>query len=144
MTHFGPFRVKNERKSHKTDTILQEMSIMAVLTEGQINTAKHEMCKKRVRGQRIRRSLKRDLKRLFLRQFAHNGNVSQTCRELLVARNTVYQWLQDDEDFAERYQSLVNKFYPPLQESVSLLSLEELVARMSSHDLARLAKRWCC
>jgi hypothetical protein len=113
-----------------------------VLTEGQIDTAERGIVRKRSRGQRIRRCVKRDLKRLFLQSFGRTGNVSQTCRELLVARNTVYVWMHRDPVFAERYHENEQGLYTPREAAYEPIigGLEERVGMMSDRDLMRAFK----
>lgn len=84
---------------------------MSEHTEGQSDTAERGF--RRTRGQRIKRGQKRDLKRLFLHSYAHTGNFSKTCRELPVARNTIYVWLHRDRAFKAHYQAIVSRLYPP-------------------------------
>lgn len=112
---------------------------MTVLTERQIHIDERGIVA-RTRGQRIRKGIKRDLKRLFIRSYAQTGNVSVTCRALLVSRNTVYQWMRKDSAFSERYQAQVNALYPQWTPTPSP-PLEEALRHMSARDLMTAYKR---
>jgi hypothetical protein len=112
---------------------------MSVLAEGQCDT--HERGLRRIRGQRIRRGTKRDLKRLFLQKYARNGNVSKSCREMLVARNTVYMWLKRDRLFAARYNAMNTPLYSP-SPSAPQPDFEAAVHAMSDRALMALMNRF--
>jgi len=55
---------------------------------------------KRARGQRLKWRQRRDLKRAFLKQYQARPNVAAICREIGVARGTLYAWLARDPRFA--------------------------------------------
>ena len=112
---------------------------MTVRTEGHVDTCERGF--RRTRGQRIRRGIKRDLKRLFLRSYARTGNVSQSCRELLVARNTVYVWMKRDRAFRARYQAIVNRLYPPWEPARKLPDFEAEVQLMPDRVLMAMFTR---
>ena len=111
---------------------------MTVCTEGHVDTCERGF--RRTRGQRIRRGIKRDLKRLFLQRYAHTGNFSKACRELLVARNTVYVWLKRDKAFRARYQAIVNRLYPPW-DPPSFPDVEAMVRQMPDRVLMAMFTR---
>lgn len=62
--------------------------------------------RERTRGQRLRKSERRILKRLFLEQVALSGCVTETCQALHIARNTLYNWLAHDTSFNAHYQAI--------------------------------------
>ena len=123
------------------------VSHMTVRTEGHVDTCERGF--RRTRGQRIRRGIKRDLKRLFLQRYAHTGNFSRACRELLVARNTVYVWLKRDKAFGARYKAVDNRLYPPwepkassdFEAEVRAMSDRQLMAMMTMMNRRRIRTR---
>ena len=111
---------------------------MTVRTEGQVDTCERGF--RRTRGQRIKRGIKRDLKRLFLRSYARTGNVSQSCRDLLVARNTVYVWMKRDRAFRACYKAIDNRLYPPW-DPPSFPDVEAMVRQMPDRVLMAMFTR---
>lgn len=61
----------------------------------------------------MKRGERRAAKRQFLRAFARCPISISVCREMKLPRSTVYQWLQDDKRFSEKYRGLSAVYWEP-------------------------------
>jgi hypothetical protein len=64
------------------------------------------------------------LKRVFLDDFAVWGNISRGCRITGVSRNTIYDWLEKDEQFAMLYEQAKISAVESLEEEARRRAVE--------------------
>src|SRR5947209_5670398 len=58
---------------------------------------------KRRPGQRLTAQERKDTQEKFLKSFANTANVRASCMASNISRNTIYEWLEKDEQFSLRY-----------------------------------------
>ena len=124
---------------------------MTVRTEGHL---RHARVRARSRGQRIKRGLRRDLKREFLRRYQSVAVVSDVCKEIGLARCTFYAWLRRDAQFAARFEAIrtarfeaemaeLERRFPSRRLEESILHMTDgMLMQAFSHMRRRLARRY--